>query len=155
MFGQTNHRFRYARRGVGSFVRNSFVERLFPELECLAADFVFELQAAIPQQQHALRAERQDRNEDDQLDGAHFLTPPLAVVPGQHDGCEPAEEHRDGGGLADPGWPQELLGDHVEHFEHQPGAGEVADRPLDDLALLQALQKREHVRADDTGERLV
>jgi hypothetical protein len=66
------------------------------------------------------------------------------VIPGQHDRDEEPDRERNDQHALDRLGPAEALRDDVDALQQRETGGNVGDRPLHQLALLQLLQKPAH-----------
>lgn len=92
-----------------------------------------------PEQQESADAAQTGNN--NKLNSTDTLTPLLAVVPGENNCHEKTEDqcqiYQSSNGIANaPSAAQ-----HVHHLHNKPGASQIAQRPLDQLALLQTFPK--------------
>jgi hypothetical protein len=76
--------------------------------------------------------------EQQKLEAAGALLSFLAVVPGDDEHGEEADASDEDGAANDRLRPAERVGDEAQRLEEQPGAGQIDDRPLGDLALSDA-----------------
>jgi hypothetical protein len=95
--------------------------------------------------EHSAAHGQHDRD-DDELDPAHPLPPLLAVVPGEDERDEEAEAGDDRDALAHHRRPAELVHHQARGLDHDPGPGQVGQRPLDQLALFQTVEERPHAK---------
>jgi len=89
-----------------------------------------------------------------QLGAAHPLAPLFSVIPGQDQGDEKPESHGHDEDLANHFRPAELVPHVTGGFQDGPGPGQVGQRPLNELSLLQMSEKRGigcHSRAPEGG----
>ena len=80
----------------------------------------------------------QQQREDHDLGAADLLRPALAVVPRQHQDDDKTDCEREDQQLFDLVRPRKALRDDIQHLDQRERRCDVRERPLHQLALLQA-----------------